>query len=255
MKQLILQLVAIIGLTLLAGTASNLVGRRDTQAADGTATKEWHFSSKGARLEFFVKESRYPNALICMMSQKKNPLPVNPEAPKDPPNGGEPEVVDATQNPGGTQNGAVDPGKQTQNPEPEDPNKVPHIGFEAAVQHWEDGLLFVDARGPKYYAEGHIPGAISIPAWEPGIEEKVQQLAETEGTAAPIVVYCNESTECEDSHIVASQMKSFDFQELTVYEGGFPGWRRDWKKKNKTEKDSEIPITTGPEAGPRGPEQ
>ena len=129
-------------------------------------------------------------------------------------------------------------------PPPPDPDKIPHIDFAEAKQAWEDGTLFVDARAAKYYAEGHIPGAVNIPAWAPDIAERIAQLAEVEPTAAPVIVYCNESKECEDSHIVGNQMRQFDFEDLSVYEGGFPGWQK-----------SGNPIATGEEPGPRGPEK
>ena len=101
---------------------------------------------------------------------------------------------------------------------------IPHIGLEDAIAAWEDGLVFVDARASKYYVEGHIPGARSIAAWESGKEAKIQAIIDGYGTATPIVIYCNESEECEDSHIVGDILKGFGCEALQVYEGGFPGW-------------------------------
>ena len=38
------------------------------------------------------------------------------------------------------------------------------VGLEEAARLADDGALLVDARPPDQYAEGHLPGAISIPA-------------------------------------------------------------------------------------------
>ena len=105
---------------------------------------------------------------------------------------------------------------------------------------WESGFLFVDARRTKPYEAGHIPGAVSISAWEPGIGAKISKLLESEVLEAPVIVYCTRAKDCEDSHIVGGNLKSAGFQDVYVYQGGFPDW-----------KDNGKEVATGSEPGRR----
>lgn len=204
--KLIFDLCAFVLLMLVVGTAYNL--------ATGN-------------LEFFVAKDRYKNALVCKTAN-------NPPADAD-------KGKNGVKAPDGGDNGSTPP-NPTDPPDPPDPKPPPFplIQFEEVLEYWRDGFLFVDARRTKRYAEGHIPGAVCISAWEPGIEEKVAQLPETEPLEAPVVVYCTASKDCEDSHIVADHLKTVGYLDVKIFEGGFP----EWKKKGKQ-------ITTGEEPGSR----
>lgn len=96
-------------------------------------------------------------------------------------------------------------------------------GEDAAWLH-EHGALFVDARRTAQYAEGHLPGAKSIPAWEDGLVEKVDQLALfTADLKLPVVIYCS-GGDCHDSHLVAEKLWLAGFRNLRIYGGGYPDW-------------------------------
>ena len=203
MKRLFFELFGILGLTLVTGTVYTL---------------------GAGKLEFLVKADRYPNAQECNA----------------------PPIQTAPSNEAGRVDDGTSPKKlpssETTDPPESDSEKIRQIKLAEAYELWEEQTLFIDARTSKRYAEGHIPGAISIAAWEPGIEEKIEQLAETEPREAPIVIYCNESRDCEDSHIVGTHLKNFDFNNLQIYEGGFPEWKNEKK-----------PVHLDDEPGPRGP--
>lgn len=197
MKKTVLQIVAVVLLTLIAGTAYNMVTEK---------------------LEFFVSSNRYPNAKVCKMVQPESvEVATDVEKPARDPND-VPDVPNST--PDTTPPAAEEASGET------DDDKIPHVKFAETKELWQDGLLFIDARKAERYVEGHIPGALSIPAFAPGIEEKVGRLAEDENrsVAEPVIVYCNRSEDCEASHIVGGHLENAGFLEINIFEGGFPEW-------------------------------
>lgn len=86
--------------------------------------------------------------------------------------------------------------------------------------------LFLDARRSSVYADGHIPGARSLPVWESDIDTRVKALYE-EGLdqRAPIVAYCSGGN-CEDSHMLAEKLYMVGFDNVLIYKDGFPDWQR-----------------------------
>jgi len=91
------------------------------------------------------------------------------------------------------------------------------------------GARFLDARRTAAYATGHIPGALSLPVWEDGVDEKVALV--DSGTAdrdLPVVIYCAGGG-CEDSHLLARKLWMLGFKNLRIFAGGFPEWEaRGW---------------------------
>lgn len=138
---------------------------------------------------------------------------------------------------------AVEPGTpaEKKNPAPaDDEAKTPRILVDEAFEEWESGSLFIDARRTKVYVKGHIPGAVSISPWENTREERVAQLAEKEDSAAPVVVYCTRSKDCEDSEMISGDLKALGFTNVLIFQGGFPVWQ-----------EQEKPVTEGEEVGER----
>ena len=86
------------------------------------------------------------------------------------------------------------------------------------------GAAFVDARRSDVYAEGHIPGALSLPVWEDGLADRIAKLrATTMGTDLPLVAYCS-GGDCEDSKLLAQKLWVAGYRNLRIYAGGFPDW-------------------------------
>jgi rhodanese-related sulfurtransferase len=94
------------------------------------------------------------------------------------------------------------------------------------LEELRGGATLIDGRRTRDYVAGHIPGAISIPAWEsPG--DKVSALLEKGAVVeAPVVVYCGSSKDCEDSKIVCGVLRNAGFLNLIIYRGGFPEWQQ-----------------------------
>ena len=82
----------------------------------------------------------------------------------------------------------------------------------------KNNVHFVDAREPKLYEEGHIPGAVNIP---------FEHVAEQEPLAVPkedlVVIYCD-GGDCHLSHDLAAYMLEGGWKRLAVYEGGWAEW-------------------------------
>ncbi len=81
--------------------------------------------------------------------------------------------------------------------------------------------LFVDARTRENYAQGHIPGAVSLPV---GLfDERIDSFMSKYSPKQPIVTYCSGRT-CEDSHNLAQLLLESGFVNVRVFIDGFPGW-------------------------------
>ena len=81
--------------------------------------------------------------------------------------------------------------------------------------------IFVDARSPEDYEEGHIKGAVSLPVGQ--FEEKIAAFEERHPPQASIITYCSGRT-CLDSHHLAEFLLEFGYDNVTVFIDGFPGW-------------------------------
>ncbi len=84
-----------------------------------------------------------------------------------------------------------------------------------------DAALVIDARDRFEYDEGHIPGAISLPADEAVTDPARLQALDTGGR--PLIVYCGGGT-CETSLDVAYELIAVGHERVAVYMGGFPEW-------------------------------
>ncbi len=99
------------------------------------------------------------------------------------------------------------------------------ITGEAAAWLHARGVLFLDARRSKDFAQGHVSGARSFPVWEAEVvRERVEGLvAEGRDLSLPVVLYCS-GGDCEDSHMLAQTLFGAGFENLLVYRDGFPDW-------------------------------
>ena len=100
-------------------------------------------------------------------------------------------------------------------PEPET------IDFKTALESWRGAaVLFVDARGSDYYADGHIPRSINLP------RDSILKGGTMEGLpgkSRPVIVYCS-GEDCSDSRLVAQALLSLGYTKVSVYSGGWEEW-------------------------------
>jgi rhodanese-related sulfurtransferase len=102
----------------------------------------------------------------------------------------------------------------------EDP--IAFVAFERVCQFIEnhEGVI-LDARNPKEYAEGHIPGAqllffYNINEYYPELEAKLR-------SASAILTYCSD-VNCEDSEFLANELLNLGHMPVYVYKGGIADW-------------------------------
>jgi rhodanese-related sulfurtransferase len=84
--------------------------------------------------------------------------------------------------------------------------------------------LFIDARPDDAFADGHIPGAIQVHAYE--IERYLTpEILEQIESAEKVIVYCG-GGKCEDSIFLCRDLIEFDvpYDKLYLYGGGFKAW-------------------------------
>lgn len=79
--------------------------------------------------------------------------------------------------------------------------------------------IFLDARGESAFREGHIPGALWMPAERAA--ERVEALSLD--PQAAYVIYCDGGN-CFASIELARRLRLMDFTRLEVFEGGWDAW-------------------------------
>jgi len=93
------------------------------------------------------------------------------------------------------------------------------------------GAVLIDARSPELFAEGHLPGARSLPLAE--MTSGLEVLRRDVPLNAVIVTYCN-GFGCPDSFDLGVALLQAGWRDVRVFEGGFPEWR-----------DAGLPVEQG----------
>jgi rhodanese-related sulfurtransferase len=83
-------------------------------------------------------------------------------------------------------------------------------------------VLFVDARPPDDYGEGHIKGSVSLPTME--FDRHIDTFMQLYDLDKPMVTYCSGRT-CEDSHHLAQLLMERGYLNISVMIDGFSGWQ------------------------------
>lgn len=98
----------------------------------------------------------------------------------------------------------------------------PLIGLPEAADLFASGqAVFIDARSPEEYEEGHVAGAKSVPLYDPASD----LIWESMGLPreAMIVVYCSGDL-CQDSLILARRVSRLGWRNVKVFPGGWVEW-------------------------------
>ena len=81
-------------------------------------------------------------------------------------------------------------------------------------------VTVVEALGPQYYEDAHLPGAINIPHTD--VERLAPELLPDK--AAAIVTYCS-NTACQNSQVAAAQLRALGYTNVRKYAEGKDDWR------------------------------
>ncbi len=91
-----------------------------------------------------------------------------------------------------------------------------------AMQIYDAGdTIFVDARTQDDYKDGHIKGAVSLPAYE--FDALIEDFAIKFPVSSKMVTYCS-GRECEDSHELAQLLIDEGYTNVRVFIDGYPAW-------------------------------
>ena len=100
---------------------------------------------------------------------------------------------------------------------------LPAVSLKQAKEAHESGdALFVDARDPEFFEQGHIPGAVSLPVRDfdsvfPRLKGKLR--------AAPrIITYCDGAS-CETSVELTEKLLFAGLEYIEIFTGGIQQWQ------------------------------
>lgn len=86
--------------------------------------------------------------------------------------------------------------------------------------HQDRAAVFIDARDPGQYAQGHIDGALNLP-WHQ-VEEQFMEVAPLLDPEGLIITYCDGET-CNLSHDLAFFLREMGFK-VKVFTPGWEAW-------------------------------
>ena len=97
--------------------------------------------------------------------------------------------------------------------------KIREINLKMAIQLFESGVLFVDARAEEYLNNGFIPGAIA----NDNIDLLTELIDTRIGYETGFVIYCSDD-DCGSSEDLAYELQAEGFNNLLVFKGGWTAW-------------------------------
>lgn len=98
----------------------------------------------------------------------------------------------------------------------------PRVALLEDVERMMATAVLVDARIPEMYAESHLPGAVSLPYAE--LEGFLDAFRERVKKGEQVIIYCS-GYGCPDSFDLALLLLAEGYQDVSIFEGGFPQWR------------------------------
>lgn len=96
-----------------------------------------------------------------------------------------------------------------------------------------EGVL-LDARGAKFFAKSHIPGALSLPVND--FDKAYETVRPKLKLDQRIVVYCS-SINCPDSGRLKDKLIKLGYTKVDVFKGGLAAW---WKAGLPMEKSEQA---------------
>jgi rhodanese-related sulfurtransferase len=108
-------------------------------------------------------------------------------------------------------------------PLPGDLDSFPRLNLEGTKQRFDKkSAVFLDARKPEEYKEGHIPGALNLYGNEP---EKFAPIVmpQLPDKNKEIIVYCH-GGDCDLSLLVAKTMREAGYTHVEIFQEGWPAW-------------------------------
>ncbi len=96
------------------------------------------------------------------------------------------------------------------------------ISLSQAYELYRKKILFVDARDPEEYEDGHIVGAVNLPLFH--MDKYIGNLSSIDKNQ-PIVTYC-EGADCDMSIRLGNELFSKGYRKVFVFFGGWEEWQK-----------------------------
>ena len=96
------------------------------------------------------------------------------------------------------------------------------ISLAQAYELYRNKILFIDARDPEEFEDGHISGAINLPYFS--IDEYISRLDKVDKTD-PVVAYC-EGADCDMSIRLGNELFARGYKKVFVFFGGWEEWEK-----------------------------
>jgi rhodanese-related sulfurtransferase len=81
--------------------------------------------------------------------------------------------------------------------------------------------VFLDARSPSEFNQGHIPGARNLPFYE--LEKYQEGALKGVDENTPVIIYC-EGIGCELSFLLGRELQGAGYKNCRIFYGGYPEW-------------------------------
>lgn len=95
-----------------------------------------------------------------------------------------------------------------------------------------DGALLVDSRSAEDYRSGHLAGATSLPF--ASLSTQLADFKQAVPFERTLITYCS-GYGCPDSFDLGVRLLEEGYQDVMVYEGGYPEWRDAGRPVEKAE--------------------
>jgi rhodanese-related sulfurtransferase len=123
--------------------------------------------------------------------------------------------------------------------------KWPLLSADEVLKNVQEGsAILIDARDEKYFIEGHIPGALNLPAARFG--DAFAQVGESMPRDFAFIVYC-QGEPCDESLDVLDNLQVLEFTNLSLYPGGWT----EWEKKEFPVEKSEDSLKSADSSEPK----
>jgi rhodanese-related sulfurtransferase len=100
---------------------------------------------------------------------------------------------------------------------------LPAVSLKQAKEAHKSGdALFVDARDPELFDQGHIPGAVSLPVRD--FDSVFPRLEEQLRAAQRVITYCDGAS-CEMSVELTEKLLFAGLEYIEIFTGGIQQWQ------------------------------
>ena len=96
------------------------------------------------------------------------------------------------------------------------------VSVQQAKELFDQGVIFIDVRNPRFYAKGHVRGAYHLDFKYNFDEEKLAAVAKKD---QPLVIYCS-GVKCSRSYRASEKAIEWGYTKVYYFRGGMADWKK-----------------------------